>query len=443
MRTFQVPWLVILVGACSSPAGLVPHERALACGCRQGGPGNVHGTDPAWVAVERPERAVTLRGVVRHVYLAHEDWLWSHDSHDLCFYVAPDPADRRLLSDASRVYGGERVLEVEWERACFDAAFWPVVGDRVVVVGRWVFDCAHPPYRTEIHPPKAVATTRETLLTLPGETTPCRAVRLATYLHGEGGYHYDPVEGRDYVFEAPLPPRPSRDARPRAALLESSRGVPEPTVTLVGQGAELRLRVAWRLRDVAPFAPRWNLFERRAQWLSEHARTRAGGRFTLERPENTPRYACVAAAGWIDPAAPPPHRRLRVTLEEIVVHDDHDAGASGEWKLWIAVGGTWFRVPGMGDVDDGEVVRVGRTFDLSVLEDRGFAILATGWEDDNDGLLGVRLGPSAIDVGALDRNAALGALRVRHDRRDDFGRGRHEVRSSRGDWTLRYAVRER
>lgn len=435
--------MVVAAAACSGHPGLVPHERALDCGCRQGGPGNVRGTDPAWVAVERPERAVTLDGTVRHVYLAHEDWLWSHDSHDVCFYVAPDLSCRHLLSDASRIHGGERVLEVEWERACFDARFWPVPGDRVRVVGRWVFDCAHPPYRTEIHPPKGVAVMREVVLTLPGETTPCRAVRLAAYLHGEGGYHYDPVEGRDYVFEAALPLRPSPAAHPRAALLEPPSGEPPPRVTLVGGGDAWRLRVVWRLRDVPAFAPRWNLFERRARWFAQDPRARAGRRFTLERPQGSPRYSCVAAAGWIDPTAPPRYRTLRVTLEEIVVHDDHDAGASGEWKLWIAVGGRWFRVPNLDDVDDGEVVRVDRAFDLSVLEDRGFAVLATGWEDDNDGLLGVRLGPSALDVGALDRNAALGTLHVRHDERDDFGLGRHEVRSSRGDWSLRYRVEER
>src|SRR4029077_8720155 len=45
---------------------------------------------------------------------------------------------------------------------------WPASGDRVWVMGRWVFDCGHPAadsrqyvkFSTEIHPPRALVTYR-------------------------------------------------------------------------------------------------------------------------------------------------------------------------------------------------------------------------------------------------------------------------------------------
>ena len=58
-------------------------------------------------------------------------------------------------------------MEMEWEIGTtndgsddrFPKEFWPSEGDRVWMVGRYIFDCGHPPPHTELHPANAVAFT--------------------------------------------------------------------------------------------------------------------------------------------------------------------------------------------------------------------------------------------------------------------------------------------
>ena len=101
------------------------------------------------------------------------------------------------------------------ETRYFPSLFWPAVGDQVWMVGRWVFDCGHPPYRTEIHPPKAVAFTRFEPTIIPGETYPAWTNRTYVYVHGQGGYYQSPVTGPGYEFDIPLPAKPFSNTRER------------------------------------------------------------------------------------------------------------------------------------------------------------------------------------------------------------------------------------
>src|SRR5262249_16192988 len=51
-------------------------------------------------------------------------------------------------------------LHTEIEQGLFprDAfGFTPVEGDRALERGAWIFDCGHPPYETEMHPPTFLA----------------------------------------------------------------------------------------------------------------------------------------------------------------------------------------------------------------------------------------------------------------------------------------------
>src|SRR5215472_11650979 len=66
----------------------------------------------------------------------------------------------------------------------------PTVGDRVYVVGRWILDLGHSEEgsRTEIHPPRLIATMRKNNATIPlsnGELT--RASQVDIYVSGHGG----------------------------------------------------------------------------------------------------------------------------------------------------------------------------------------------------------------------------------------------------------------
>jgi hypothetical protein len=158
--------------------------------------------------------------------VAEEDLPWTHYTHDFTFKVLPDPGYQHLLSSWARA--GQTItnpgwtadlfasfcaaegglnngidcflpsescqadstgriclhtdMEVEWDNASLmdekegfqrdwgavPEFVWPAVGDRVWVMGRWIFDCGHPSssskryvkFSTEIHPPRALVTYR-------------------------------------------------------------------------------------------------------------------------------------------------------------------------------------------------------------------------------------------------------------------------------------------
>jgi hypothetical protein len=134
--------------------------------------------------------------------VSEEEIPWNHYTHDFTIKVVPDPAYQQLLSSWARYPGTEACpdgslsdnchwpdMEVEWDNGSMmkvndddDRTWgavpefvWPVVGDRVWVEGRWVFDCGHPlipdevpdaqldqyvKFQTEIHPPRALVTFR-------------------------------------------------------------------------------------------------------------------------------------------------------------------------------------------------------------------------------------------------------------------------------------------
>ena len=56
-----------------------------------------------------------IEGRVLASHVTHEDFPFNHDSHDMCFFVAPDPEYQHMQSDANGTQYGERALEVEWE----------------------------------------------------------------------------------------------------------------------------------------------------------------------------------------------------------------------------------------------------------------------------------------------------------------------------------------
>src|SRR5262249_19341267 len=103
---------------------------------------------------------------------------------------------------------GHRRRELFWH--------WPTVGDHVHVEGYWIFDRGHPPARTEIHPPRLVATQRQlpALLELAG---PGGGFVVATqadvFASGDGGALNNnrpnvpsfvrrvPMREKDYTFK--------------------------------------------------------------------------------------------------------------------------------------------------------------------------------------------------------------------------------------------------
>ena len=110
-----------------------------------------------WAQIDPDYPLVQATGILSETGISNADSPWIHTSHDLILDVMVDPASAWLV-----VGGGNagRLLSAEAESGNFPTAYRPVVGDRVTIAGRWIFDCGHNP-RTEIHPAAIVASEHE------------------------------------------------------------------------------------------------------------------------------------------------------------------------------------------------------------------------------------------------------------------------------------------
>jgi hypothetical protein len=110
--------------------------------------------------------------------------------NDWTFYLASDPQFNNLLSPGNTIFqdpasmgqpddtepcgraypyatqhqivpptvnGDPAFIEFEMEQGLVTREYWPDCGDRVAALGRWIVDCAHANYSTEIHPPLILA----------------------------------------------------------------------------------------------------------------------------------------------------------------------------------------------------------------------------------------------------------------------------------------------
>jgi hypothetical protein len=370
---------------------------------------------------------VVVEGTVLDSVAARHDFPFTHDSHDWCFFVKPDPGFERFLSDTPSRVNGQAAIEMEWEIKRFPLKYRPMAGDHAWVMGRWVFDCGHPEggYRTEIHPPRAVAFTRLAPTFFAGDDAPSLTNRTFVFIHGKGGYFDAPVGGRDYEFDIPLPRRPSPAAQLRTRVLDTdgAGSVPTPILTPLPSQAKVRFRF--------PLASR------------------------PARPDQS--FGAVVACGWREPTLTQGYRQLEVIFESVRINRDHDPLFSGEWHLFAGVNGSWIEISGLGDVDDDQTVAINRSVRLIVPESGALRIQTTGWEGDAvDDVFGIRddfsEGDAARVLGnLLDDSDPLGFVRDTFSATDNFGIGPHNSRSRRlsgefpetaGDFNLRYRVRE-
>ncbi len=401
---------------------LVPNARALDRGCRTGGPGGINAILPEWVSVQPADTPAIAEGVVRRSQVATNDAPNSHLSHDQNFDVALDFTYGGLHSDANEVENNERLMEIEWETKFFPPEFWPMPGDRVWMMGRWIFDCGHPPYRTEFHPPVAVAFTHPEPTTFTGDAVPTLTNRCSVYIHGRGGYYDAPVAVRNYEFDMPLPPRPSRFFQAHAEVVSLPFGGPRPVLTVVGD----------KVHVLYPLA-------------------------AINNPSPDLKFGAVIAAGWRPTLlrSTLTFRVLRVTFDSIRINNDHDPDPpffnnSGEWRLWVRAGSHWLEVRGLTDVDSGETVPINRSVVLTVPASGAvWGIQTTGWEDDCDGRFGPKIrGPSLGDLECkLNGNDDIGFIAHDYTAAENFGIGSHNAISNRngdadtqGDFNLRFHV---
>jgi hypothetical protein len=422
----------------ASAAALEPSSNGKARGCRTGGVHEINRVRPEWVSVRSNDAAQVAEGVARSSSVAANDFPFSHVSHDWNWDLVPDPAYQFLVGTANGRSGSGRKMDMEWEEAFLPAAFRPAVGDRTWMLGRWVFDCGHPPYETEIHPPKAVAFTRFAPTVLPGDAAPSLTNKTFIWIHGRGGYYNRPVAQQNYDFDIALPPQPQLVAQQSRA---HGAAVVTPPVAF---GAEPRAAILSRVGSVTPVL----------SFVPAGAPTRVHVHYPLASVHDSSpnrQFGATIATGWREQSLGRAYRQLCVKFENIKVLHDHDPFASGEWRLRLFAGQQWVPLSArvnsaLNDVDDGQTValhdandrRCGATFNIT---DQGGSVRieTTGWESDAiDGLFGsggniLRLADQNDDIGVVSRVFGAGA---------NFGIGPHSDLSSSGDFRLRYVISE-
>jgi hypothetical protein len=250
---------------------------------------------------------ILTRSKVTHTDFPFQPW---HTYYDWNFYIRVDPQYTYLHSESNlRDHGG--VIECEWDTAFLPSWAWPQDGDRIWVVGRWIYDCGHPEahgHKTELHPPKAVASFRSEAVTFAGNRGSTRAQQAVLYIGRNGGYWRQPINDQDYAFDLYLPPKPYGEAEPRWTVVSQTGPLPvQPHITPFPAYAPRALRVVIPLKGVEP------------------------------HPEA---YGAIISGGWSDPRGTEVTavHRVRVRVDEILM----DAATPFQaWYVYIGINGRW------------------------------------------------------------------------------------------------------
>jgi hypothetical protein len=313
----------------------------------------VHGvvdTSPAWLAA----------------HPADVDDPVSHDSFDFLVNVKPDAADGALLGTGNFAPDGEQTgrLHAEWEEAAFPRFAWPSAGDRVALLGSWVWDCGHfggGGERTELHPLRAV------------------------WVQRRGGAEADLLISTDKTSAGGAADCAHRTKGDRAAFK-----------------ACLAADDGWQ--DVSGFysfpLPTAGRFRVIDAGSTSGSSVRIKGRSLLVTVDSPPGRRVVVAKRIL---AARETVHLRVRFERILVRRAMDPGCTapctsvettrvgqiskppGEWVLYSQVAGVWSRWPLLRPVD-GQTIALNRSVDVYLPRREPVTVLVTGRECDNGSL---------------------------------------------------------
>jgi hypothetical protein len=317
----------------------------------------------------------------------------THDAFDFNINVLPDPAYAELLGgnpdqkNGNFAGEGEEAgrIHIEREETALPAFVWPEAGDRVAVMGSWVWDCGHwdpGGERTEIHPYRAVWTERtpsprspfgdsEGDLYVSTDATP--AGQIAECAHKTKGdkqayqrcTHAQPnwldVSG-DYELSLPAPPRPA--------------GAKHLVVRVVNEGSTIAVK-----------RPR---VDAHGAQLRFHLDAIPGKRLVL---------AEQVFVGW-RPATPASRSvHLRLTFTRLLTRrsmdpvcascpnpestlDQQIAKPPGEWLVFTDVDGLWRLWPRVYPALDGKAFSLALTQDLFVPRGQPFRLFVFTHECD-------------------------------------------------------------
>jgi hypothetical protein len=337
--------------------------------------------NPEWVPVHDGQRVdsepVLVHGIAHNPHGdTGGDAPMTHTSSDMNATLELEPEDRWRAASGN-IADEDGFLELEWESNFVPDWSWPGEGDRVVALGRWIFDCGHPGevpghcvaapatacvidgdcaggdtcidqhfrYQSELHPPYAMAVMREGRGAVVNGTA-MLATRADVYVSPNAGAAGDEcmltheprvtdvifsrqcyplshpiakLHSRDFVFDVPLPARPTgAHAVWQVMDRPPDGGMPaQVAVVAVEDTAEPHLTVTVNLTD----------------------------------PHVTG-YSATIFAGW---GAPATLTHVRVTVSGVVITNALKPAApvgrpSPGWRLQIAANGEWQRLTGLQDV---------------------------------------------------------------------------------------------
>jgi hypothetical protein len=328
----------------------------------------------------------------------------THDSYDVILNILPDPAYSALLGGDPQARTGNFEgdgeesgrLHTELEQAAFPTFAWPEQGDRVTVLGSWVWDCGHwepGGERTELHPFRALWLVRNPgaqgagpsprspygeaegdLLITTDKTPAGKSSDCAHRAKGDRAAFKQCLASEpnwykangDYAFELRVPPKPSPSARLRVRVVDAG-SVNAPRVTAEADGRVVR--VSLKL-DAA-----------------------AGQRVVVAKR--------VLAGWWPLPAARLP-LHLRLAFRELLVRRAQDPGcppsnrdcptpqttlkgqntfSPGEWVMYSDVAGIWSQWPLLRP-RDGQRFPLSRTVDFYVAARVGWRLFVFTRECD-------------------------------------------------------------
>ena len=382
-----------------APTGIDP-QQAVIDGCGRDFSAEVRREIPTWVyvgdhavpATGPPPSQQRLEGVVSSKYFpqlashpTEEDLPTVHRAYDFNFDALPDAAYSGLLGGDPAAHTGNFEgtgpstgrVHVEREQSALPRFAWPVPGDRVAIVGSWVWDCGHwfpGGERTEIHSYRALWVTRagssegdlviSNDKTYAGVEADCAhkaklvAPLFQSCLSTES--RWADVRGT-YSFRLKLRGRPRRlkalDAGSEggsATVHAAARGKGvDVTVTVTGNPAR-RLLVAKRVV---------------ASWRDESRAEHLRVRFTRLLVRRAMDPGCL-------------NGRPTCGSKE-TTHGEQGSTPPGEWNVYVEAAGKWaLWGKGLLRAHDGQVFRHGPVLDVLVPRGRPFRIFAFTRECD-------------------------------------------------------------
>ena len=321
------------------------------------------------------------------VHPTPEDLPTIHRSYDLNLNMLPDRAHRGLLGGSAAVRSGNFAgqnestgrVHVEREQGSLPFFAWPEAGDRVAMIGSWVWDCGHwagGGERTEIHPFRAlwVARAAEGDLFLSSDKTfagveaDCAHLAKGVVTAFRACLAVEPswqdLSGA-YRFRLQLPKRPP-GARLQLRVVDagSSAGAPRARARLRGNGVDVSLDVhavtGQRLVIAQRVLARWT---RGAP--TEHVRVR---------------FVRLLVRRAMDPGCP--GGRNTCGSKE-TTHGEQATAPPGEWNVYVDAAGVW-KMWGNGllRARDGQVFRGGPTLDLHLAVGRPWRVFVFTRECD-------------------------------------------------------------